>query len=454
MALPALEHYPENIKQLFTTDEEEGSNFRRNIRNYNSAFAFASFGAAMKYPAGRGPYCFRLQGQTYHHASHLHPNEDETRRYGQLYILDTNEAINTRTHAQENSNCLSSVFQRVLIAMQNNPYAEAYNNMRTVELREQEREARENIPARRISMHFISGPDQGRYNNPTNGEIAAIFVGEDGAPPAHRDIVIYPKRSHKERISYLSCHLDPMVYPLLFPNGEQGWHIGIPHKVNHQTRVHNKVTMQQFYSFRLARRQGFSALHQAGKLLQQYIVDAYVKVEGCHLNFVANNQAQLLVSMYSGLMDHLAANDQSGDPGIPVILPSTFTGSPRNMQQAYQDAMAIVGKFGRPDLFLTYTCNPKCPEILENLGPHETAQNRPDLVARVYKLHLNELMVDIKERHVLGVPTAHIHVIEFQKGVFRIAICSLCCATLINYILGSKSIKLSLLRFRQWKNPS
>ncbi|XP_076035366.1 uncharacterized protein LOC143021643 [Oratosquilla oratoria] len=113
--------------------------------------------------------------------------------------------------------------------------------------------------------------------------------------------------------------------------------------------------------------------------------------------------------------DHLARNNENEDPGVPVILPSSFTGSPRNMQQCYQDAMAIVCKYGRPDLSITYTCNPKCREVTENLQPHETAQNRPDLLARVFKQHLNELMIDIKDRHVLGVPIAAIHVIEFQK---------------------------------------
>lgn len=46
--------------------------------------------------------------------------------------------------------------------------------------------------------------------------------------------------------------------------------------------------MQEFYTHRLAIRGGFSALHQAGKLLQ-YIANAYVKVEGFYLNFIQNS---------------------------------------------------------------------------------------------------------------------------------------------------------------------
>jgi hypothetical protein len=41
------------------------------------------------------------------------------------------------------------------------------------------------------------------------------------------------------------------------------------------------------------------------------------------------------------------------------------------MQQNYQDALAIVTKYGKPDLFVTYTCNPKVQEIVENLRDGE-----------------------------------------------------------------------------------
>jgi ATP-dependent DNA helicase PIF1 len=37
------------------------------------------------------------------------------------------------------------------------------------------------------------------------------------------------------------------------------------------------------------------------------------------------------------------------------------------MQQNYKDAMAIVLKYGKPDLFVTMTCNPNWREIRENL---------------------------------------------------------------------------------------
>lgn len=152
-----------------------------------------------------------------------------------------------------------------------------------------------------VRLFFKRGPDCRRYNEPTHNEVAAVFVGQDGAPPVDRDIVVYPRDKPAERISYLSCHVDPMCYPILFPRGDQGWHDGMQHVAEYRTSTRNRLTMQQFYGYRLAVRSGFSAIHSSGKLFQQYLVDAYVKTEGCRLFFIRRNQAQLRVDLYSGI---------------------------------------------------------------------------------------------------------------------------------------------------------
>ena len=113
-------------------------------------------------------------------------------------------------------------------------------------------------------------------------------------------------------------------------------------------------------------------------------------------------------------------------------------GSPRNMQQNYQDAMSIVRKFGKPDLFVTFTCNPQWEEVKANLLPGkyfgqnlnsekllneywnfliwgQTYVDRPDLVARVFNLKLKRLLFDISHNHIFGIPIALVYVIEFQK---------------------------------------
>jgi hypothetical protein len=98
----------------------------------------------------------------------------------------------------------------------------------------------------------------------------------------------------------MSAHTDPMCYPILFPRGDLGWHNSMQHVEERRTATRTRLTMQQFYGHRLAVRDGFSPIHRSGKLFQQYLVDAYVKTEGCRLYFIRNNQGQLRVDLYSG----------------------------------------------------------------------------------------------------------------------------------------------------------
>jgi hypothetical protein len=81
--------------------------------------------------------------------------------------------------------------------------------------------------------------------------------------------------------------------------------------------------------------------------------------------------------------------------GHMVVLPATFAGSPRHMNQLYQNSMALVRKFGKPDLFITMTCNSNWPEILHELRPGEEINDRPHLTSRVFNMKLNALLKDL-----------------------------------------------------------
>ncbi|XP_059308268.1 uncharacterized protein LOC132059626 isoform X1 [Lycium ferocissimum] len=79
------------------------------------------------------------------------------------------------------------------------------------------------------------------------------------------------------------------------------------------------------------------------------------------------------------------------------------------------DAIALVQHFGKPDLFLTMTCNPAWPEIKEHLLSTDEAQNRPDLISRVFRAKIAELKTDISKRNIFGKVAAYMYTIEFQK---------------------------------------
>jgi hypothetical protein len=85
------------------------------------------------------------------------------------------------------------------------------------------------------------------------------------------------------------------------------------------------------------------------------------------------------------------------------------------MQQLYQDGMAIVRKLGKADLFVTFTCNPKWPEIQKALLPGQTAADRPDIVARVFQLRLKRLMDQLIKEGVFGDVEGYLVTVEWQK---------------------------------------
>ncbi|XP_074326645.1 uncharacterized protein LOC141664585 [Apium graveolens] len=103
--------------------------------------------------------------------------------------------------------------------------------------------------------------------------------------------------------------------------------------------------------------------------------------------------------------------------GKAVILPASFTGSQRYMSQYFKDSLAICRAIGHPSLFLTMTCNSKWPEIQEilKLLPNVDPVDAPDIISRVFKLKLDQLLDLIKKKNYFGKCTGVMHVIEFQK---------------------------------------
>ncbi|KAJ8912946.1 hypothetical protein NQ315_000001, partial [Exocentrus adspersus] len=108
-------------------------------------------------------------------------------------------------------------------------------------------------------------------------------------------------------------------------------------------------------------------------------------------------------------------DEEAATLGRMVILPSTFVGSPRHQQQLYQDAMAVVARFGIPSIFLTMTTNTHWPEIVDNIPRGHSAADHPSLIDRVFNCKVQELLDDMLQSQIFGEPVANLNVIEFQK---------------------------------------
>jgi len=113
-------------------------------------------------------------------------------------------------------------------------------------------------------------------------------------------------------------------------------------------------------------------------------------------------------------MDSLASGEVRGlNAGKRVILSKDFPGSDSDVQCRSKDAMELVATYGRPDYFVTMTCNPYWPEITELLLPGQTPQDRPDIVARVYRAKLLDLHDFLIKKGHFGKVAAWDHVTEF-----------------------------------------
>ena len=61
------------------------------------------------------------------------------------------------------------------------------------------------------------------------------------------------------------------------------------------------------------------------------------------------------------------------------------------MRKRYVDDMALVQRFGKPDIFLTMTCNPIWLEIKNERCYGEASQDRSNLVARISHAKLEQV---------------------------------------------------------------
>ncbi|XP_027177834.1 uncharacterized protein LOC113776981 [Coffea eugenioides] len=361
----------------------------------------------------------------------------------QLYFNDFETEVNNRLAACPRLS--ETVIRKIMQVLEANPYAKFFRNLREIP----------NLDNYYIVLKTLPGVDQRVYNRPTTSQVAALWVeGQQNGETSRRDIRVHTHSGTSKNIQYYYGCYDPLQYSILFPFGDLGWHQGIPKKeakVNGRKgkknqpvadlispenaataeqliqneehameNIHddpNFVSLREYYCYKLQIRDTDESwlLHFA-RLLQQYIVDQYVKFEMQRLDFYRLQQEEIRREFLKGIIDALGSGEsQVYNVGQHIILPPSFIGGPRNMRRKYMDAMTLVQKYGKPDIFLTMTCNPNWPEIKEHLIDKEEAQNRPDLLARVFHAKLEQLKDELLKKCIFGEVSAYTYVIEYQK---------------------------------------
>ncbi|CAI0468646.1 unnamed protein product [Linum tenue] len=210
--------------------------------------------------------------------------------------------------------------------------------------------------------------------DPASANLRLRIVGARDTTSRQYELPTGAELEGLKRITTVHPKYDALHFPVLFPYGEDGFHVGIPYDPVHTapTLKRKFVTQREYYAFRLQHRDDEGqTLIRGGKALQHYVVDAFATVEQNRLYYLRSHQEDLRSELYYG--------DAVGH----VVLPSSYTGSPRYMKQLYLDAMAVVHHHGSPDLFITFTC-------------------KPEIVARVFRMKLNALEDELHRSHFFG----------------------------------------------------
>ncbi|XP_076943656.1 uncharacterized protein LOC143613971 [Bidens hawaiensis] len=352
---------------------------------------------------GNTPYTFRLSGENYHSIGTLLPLDGNKPQFAQLYIYDTENEVSNRQRVFGQLSGDDKKFDDYII----------------------------NYPKEMLDsqIHWfrpigcIVGTrqyDARTYNLPTASEVAALIVGDIGDALDNRDIIVNSSSGGLRRISELHPSYTPLQFPLLFPFGEDGYKIDIPHRNvdPSSTAARKKCTMREFFAYRLQDRPNqFSLPLNGRRLFQQLLVDKYTMVESQRLHFIRSKQSELRCDTYESLRNlKTSGTSDVFTSGQRVILPSSFTGGSRYMMQNYLDAMCLCRWYGYPDFFLTITCNPGWPEVKRFLKDTSlNSKDKPDILCRIFKMKLDSMIKLLKGKSLFGKVKAAVYTTEFQK---------------------------------------
>ncbi|KZS03775.1 Uncharacterized protein APZ42_033417 [Daphnia magna] len=367
---------PQPLSKFLQNNHPKSKSFMAKIRTYNSAHAFASLGASISSPPRRGPYCFRIHGQVYHNTTPVGTNTNNP-KYANLYFMDAAQAGEFIADFESNGGCCRNLMAELdAMIREKNPYAAIYKMIRQV-------------------LKIC------RTKYPTTNEIAVLFKSANGEPPAKRDIqghlfipargrtfikyvnMPYTTTTRREREEAASREMyvdeeEEIQFQRLnerllmqIPAAESAANDAFPaeelepepeeqidddendpQRFNRGEGRRKRVRQCEFYSFLMSIRDYFNNVLAGGPLTQQWMVDSYVKIEANRVKYIREHQAELHVVQYNGLLDYInnRAERENMTVGSYHVLPSSFIGSPRAIKQAYQDAMSICGKFGKPVL--------------------------------------------------------------------------------------------------------
>ncbi|ONM34067.1 Helicase [Zea mays] len=275
---------------------------------------------------GTAPYVFKINGVVHHKIGTLLPQRGTQPKFAQLYTYDTKHETQNRLGMFETDDGAGGhpdpeIASSLLDMLnENNSLVKAFRYVRE----RLEREGDQKITLRLLGCNTRHDV---QYNLPSNGEIAAIIVG-DYTTGEHTyfgaDDVGSSKRKYVTMLEFVRRHLH---YRLDEPNPYTCY----------------------------------------GRLSDQIDVDAYSTIEGNRLQFIASHQSELRSETVQGIADAIDKGFLNADSiGGRVVVPASFTGGRSN-----NSSVNVVLWGGQASLFpgeQIYSDGQSSPQILMFVG--------------------------------------------------------------------------------------
>ncbi|KAJ7314343.1 hypothetical protein DFH08DRAFT_821375 [Mycena albidolilacea] len=146
-------------------------------------------------------------------------------RMNVLYFYSTAEANQARMRRNPLNPQVMGILDQVL--RENHAYIPLFKT--ALERLHEQKQAHPEVASQfYTTIHCEKGTDPRRYNAPTADEVAVVLPGDGSHATNYRDLILNYRGGGLKRIYEYNASYQPMVYVLLFPYGENGWHPGIP----------------------------------------------------------------------------------------------------------------------------------------------------------------------------------------------------------------------------------
>ena len=358
------------------------------------------------------PHASKICGRTYHFLPPATTSTTDPSCGLSYFAFDTRAAMFNR---------FNEVSGNVRSAVENDILQDIYNELRRDNIFCQELE---HIGQQQVDEFTVQA---------INTRITAFEVGAITSDTAtgNRKLVInlnspHVNRSPSTNIDVTDPWMEPLVYPLFFTRGEDGWGEKYKKCIDFMPYLASRILLPEYNEdgspFLLPSKLNQNVLlhvnrfQVCSRLRQMYIIDMVSRAIDYRLSWHSNNQGTIF-----GGASETRYNAQNHvvelvpEDETKTFLSSSLTGSRRHLRKKANESLTLASEKGLPSVFITMTTNTEWPEIQSQLLPGQTAYDREDIVCMAFKHRLDHLLQSLKDGKYFPNKVVYVlRVIEYQ----------------------------------------